>query len=504
MYNINRIKEMRKTMNRESGILLHISSLPGKYGIGDFGKEAYKFIDFLKESDQKNWQILPLGITGYGDSPYQSFSAFAGNPYFIDIEEFIEKEYISEEDVNEYNLKSRDDSIDYNKLYKNKYKLLRLIYNKDYDLSKKKLEEFYIKEKEWLRPFALFMTIKDYQQGKSWLEWEDRFKEYDSKSVQEFENKNKKDLFFWVFTQFYFFTQWKKLKKYANNRNINIIGDMPVYVAEDSSDIWANSKYFNLDKDLKPKTVAGVPPDLFSEKGQLWGNPIYNWENMKKNNYKWWIKRIKHSFRLFDKLRIDHFRGFEAYWEVEKNSKDAVKGKWVKGPGLELFNEIKKQLGNLDIIAEDLGFLTKEVHNLIDDTGYPGMKVLQFAFDGDSNNPYLPHNYCKNSVVYTGTHDNQTTKDWFASQDKESKKYIKDYIKEKNDKDISWKLIKTAWSSTADLAIAPMQDFLNLGNESRMNTPATLGDNWTWRLASNLMKRGLSEKISHITQLYGR
>ena len=491
-------------MKRSSGILHHISSLPGEYGIGDFGKEAYNFIDFLSKSSQKNWQILPLGITGYGDSPYQSFSSFAGNPYFIDIDEFIKKQFITEKEVKSYDLGYYYDSVDYHKLYKNKYKILKIVYKNSYNIIEKELKTFYRNEKDWLRPFSLFMSLKENQKEKSWLDWEEKYRKYDSKEVKEFEKNNQEKIFFWVFTQFYFYKQWEKIKKYSKDKGIKIIGDLPIYVAEDSADIWSNIELFKLDNNLVPEKISGVPPDLFSKTGQLWGNPIYDWQKLKERNYSWWVKRIKHSFKLYDRLRIDHFRGFQAYWEVDYGSRNAVDGKWVKGPGIDFFNSIKKQLGELDIIAEDLGYLTKEVNKLIKETGYPGMKVLQFAFDGNSKNDYLPHNYTKNAVVYTGTHDNDTTKGWFQEKNNENQKYILDYINTNFDKKISWDMIRIAWSSTADLSIAPMQDFLNLGSESRMNTPSTPRDNWKWRMEKDKLNKNLSDKISHITKLYGR
>ncbi|MDW7669833.1 MAG: 4-alpha-glucanotransferase, partial [Bacillota bacterium] len=394
--------------------------------------------------------------------------------------------------------------VDYHKLYKNKYKILKLVYKRSYKEVEEELKTFYRQEKKWLRPFALFMSLKEHHLGRSWLKWDDKFRKYDSKEVKEFEKDNQEKLFFWIFTQFYFYKQWAKVKEYANDKEIKIIGDLPIYVAEDSADIWSNNELFKLDDKLVPEKISGVPPDLFSKTGQLWGNPIYDWQKLKEKNYSWWVRRIKHSFKLYDRLRIDHFRGFQAYWEVDYRSKNAVDGKWVKGPGIDFFNSIKKQLGELDIIAEDLGYLTEEVRNLIKETGYPGMKVLQFAFDGNSNNDYLPHNYRKNAVVYTGTHDNDTTKSWFKKENNVNQKYILDYINIESKKEISWNMIITAWSSTADLAIATMQDFLSLDNEARMNTPSTDGDNWKWRMNENDLNKKLSLQISYITRLYGR
>lgn len=505
MYNKTIIEiEMRIKMKRSSGILMHISSLPGKYGIGDFGKEAYNFVDFLEDASQKNWQILPLGITSFGDSPYQSFSAFAGNPYFIDLDEFINKGYVSSEKIKNTELETSTREIDYEKLFENKYKILRQAYENSYKYEVNQLESFYQKEKFWLKPFSLFMALKSHHNFKSWMLWQDKYRKYKSEEVKEFEKNSKKEIFFWVFTQYHFYKQWNQLKKYANEKNIEIIGDLPMYVSEDSSDIWSNPDLFKLGKNLKPKKVSGVPPDDFSKTGQLWGNPIYDWKAMKDNRYKWWIERINHSFKVYDVLRIDHFRGFESYWEVDSDSINAVKGKWMKGPGIDLFNEVKNKLGYLNIIAEDLGYLTEEVNELIKETGYPGMKVLQFAFDGNSDNQYLPHNYGKNSIVYTGTHDNETTKSWYDNLDKNTRDYVNKYIKIKEDETPSWELIRAAWASTSNTAIVPMQDFLNYGNEARMNIPSTIGENWKWRIDKEDINEKLSQKISNLTRLYGR
>ncbi len=490
--------------NRSSGILMHIASLPSAYGIGDFGKEAYDFVDFLVKSSQKNWQILPLGVTGYGDSPYQCFSAFAGNPYFIDLDEFVQKGYLSIQDVKNFDLGKDPNYIDYGILYKNKMELLRMAYKKGNKELKKDLVKFYDQNKSWLREFALYMAIKGHNNNKSWLEWDKEYKNINSKAVLAFEKEKEEDLFFWVFTQYFFSSQWNKLKEYANENGVSIIGDLPIYVSEDSSDIWANPSLFNIDKSLKPITVAGCPPDAFSKTGQLWGNPIYNWAAMEKENYQWWIKRIKHSFELYDTLRIDHFRGFEAYWEVKYGSKTAIDGQWVKGPGMKLFSKIKDELGELDIIAEDLGFLTEEVHQMIEETGFPGMKVLQFAFDTREESDYLPHNYVKNSVVYTGTHDNHTAVGWFENVPKEDLNYAIKYLKLNYDEGFNWGLIRGAWSSVANLAVAPIQDFLGLGDESRINIPSTLGTNWTWRISKSDLTDTLAQRIADLTKIYGR
>ena len=489
---------------RSSGILMHISSLPSEYGIGDFGKEAYRFVDFLVKAKQRNWQILPLGITGYGDSPYQSFSAFAGNPYFIDLNEFLDRGFLDRQDLQDAYFGSDHHKVDYATLYINKMSILKKAYTNSYDYLREELQAFYQEQEDWLREFALFMSIKAYYKNQSWSNWNEEHKQFDSEEVRRFEADNERDIFFWVFTQYYFLNQWMRLKQYANDKGIDIIGDLPIYVAEDSADVWANSELFNLDETKTPITVAGCPPDAFSATGQLWGNPIYDWESMENNQYNWWIKRIKFSFKLYDSMRIDHFRGFESYWEIKNGAENAINGQWIKGPGMKLFNRIKEVLGDLDIIAEDLGFLTEDVYQLIKDSGFPGMKVLQFAFDPREVSDYLPHNYSQNSVVYTGTHDNETSVGWFDSIPKEDFLYTVRYLKLNYDEGLHWGFIRGAWSSVSNLAVAPMQDFLGLDNSARMNKPSTIGDNWTWRMDKNALTDELAQRISDLTELYKR
>lgn len=488
---------------RASGILMHISSLPGKYGIGDFGPEAYSFVDFLVKAGQKNWQILPLGVTGFGDSPYQCFSAFAGNPYFIDLDEFLTRGYLTSEAVKGFDLGSNPAQVDYGQLYVNKMKALRLAYAKAKAEIWTELQDFAAVNADWLREFALFMAIKAAAK-KSWMQWSDDFRNAKSQAVADFARENQEEVYFWVFTQYFFFRQWGKLKEYANKNGIGIIGDLPIYVAEDSADVWGNPEIFHLDANLCPITVSGCPPDAFSRTGQLWGNPVSNWTAMEAQGYKWWLDRIRHSFQLYDCLRIDHFRGFESYWEVQYGAKTAEVGQWTKGPGMKLFNKIKNELGDLDIIAEDLGFLTQEVHQLIRDTGFPGMKVLQFAFDAREESDYLPHNYNRNCVVYTGTHDNHTIMGWFENIPKGDFEYAVNYLKLNYDEGFNWGYIRGAWSSVAYLAVAPMQDFLGLNDEARMNIPSTIGGNWAWRIRKADLSDALAVKIRSLTKLYGR
>ncbi len=492
-------------LERSSGILMHISSLPGEYGIGDFGKEAYRFVDFLVKSGQKNWQILPLGVTSFGDSPYQCFSAFAGNPYFIDLNEMLINNFIIQDDLKRYELNTNDyTKVDYGLLYKNKMKLLRIAYNNTKLQLYDEYRYYYDSNIEWLREFVLFMSLKSKHDNKSWYEWEPQYKKYDSDAVIKFEEENQDEIYFWVFTQYFFYRQWNKLKQYANAKGIKIIGDLPIYVSEDSSDIWSSPEYFNLDKNLVPKTVAGVPPDGFTDDGQLWGNPIYDWDAMEAEGYKWWIKRIEQSFKTYDILRIDHFRGFESYWEVDHASTTAANGRWIKGPGNKLFDKIKEELGDLNIIVEDLGYSTPEVTKMVRDSGFPNMKVLQFAFNPWEESEHAPHGFDKNCVVYTSTHDNQTIMGWFETLPIDIFEYTCKYLKLNYDEGLNWGVIRGAWASTANLAIASMQDFLGLNDQARMNTPGTLGGNWAWRVEKDVLTDELAKKINNLTKIFWR
>lgn len=491
-------------IERSSGILMHISSLPGEFGIGDFGKEAYKFIDFLNRAGQKNWQILPLGVTSFGDSPYQCFSAFAGNPYFIDLNELLIYNFINREDIGRVKLSMDDTQVKYGCLYKNKIHLLKIAYNNAKVPLFNELKHFFESNKEWLREFSLFMALKSKHQNKSWHEWEPKYKIFNSEAVLEFEEKNQDEIYFWVFTQFFFYKQWNKLKHYANEKGIKIIGDLPIYVSEDSSDVWSNPRYFNLDENLVPITVSGCPPDGFADTGQLWGNPIYNWNAMEEDGYSWWINRIENSFKIYDILRIDHFRGFESYWEVRYGAENAIDGRWVKGPGMKLFNKIKEELGDLNIIVEDLGFNTPEVTKLVLDSGFPNMKVLQFAFNPYEVSEHAPHGFDKNCVVYASTHDTQTIMGWFDTLPKDVFNYTVRYLKLNYDEGLNWGVIRGAWSSTANLAIAPMQDFLGLNDWARMNTPGTLGNNWSWRITKDQLSNELADRINELTKTFWR
>lgn len=493
-------------MNRGSGIIMHIASLPGKYGIGTFGKEAYEFGDFLQKAGQRYWQILPLGPTSFGDSPYQSFSAFAGNPYFIDFNTLRKDGLLNEKDYDSINFGESLENIDYGLIFNEKLKILRKAYE-NFKLNKiEDLKEFQKKEAYWLDDYSLYMALKSHFALKSWQTWDEDIRLRKKEAISRYEVTLKDEINYWKFLQYEFYKQWKALKSYVNDLGIEIIGDMPIYVAEDSADVWGNPEAFLLDKKtLKPIQVAGCPPDIFAATGQLWGNPIYDWNYMEKTDYKWWVERIRQSLNLYDVLRIDHFKGFESYWSIPYGDPTAENGEWVKGPGIKIFNAIKDGLGDVNIIAEDLGTLTEETIKLRDDTGFPGMKILTFGFDTDSSNPFLPHNYEKNFIVYTGTHDNDTVRGWIeTTAPKEEVKNAIEYLNLTKEEGYNWGFIRGAWSSIADISIAQMQDFLNLGNKSRINLPSTLGDNWRWRVNENVLTGELAEKIYRITKIYGR
>ncbi len=493
-------------MKRGSGIIMHIASLPGKYGIGTFGKEAYEFADFLKKSGQKNWQILPLGQTSYGDSPYQSFSAFAGNPYFIDFDILEKDGLLNKNDYDQINFGDNPEVIDYGLLFTAKMKVLRLAYENSKKNKPDNFETFKKIEASWLDDYALFMATKTNFNLKSSQTWDDDIRLRKEKTLGAHKDKLTDEIEYWKFLQYKFFKQWKNLKDYVNKLDIKIIGDIPIYVAEDSSDLWSNPKIFLLDqKTLKPIKIAGCPPDAFSETGQLWGNPIYNWEYLEQTGYKWWIDRIRQSLKLYDVLRIDHFRGFEAYWAIPYGDKTAENGEWIKGPEMKLFNAIKEKLGDINIIAEDLGLLTEDTISFREKTGFPGMKVLAFAFSGESKNAYLPHNYEKNCVAYTGTHDNDTARGWIETTGSTDEvKNAIEYLRLTEDEGYNWGLIRGIWGSVANTSIALMQDFLNLGSEARINVPSTMQNNWCWRAKDGVFTNELAGKIYRLTEIFGR
>ena len=491
---------------RKSGVLLPVASLPGKYGIGTFSKNAYHFLDCLKAAGQSYWQILPLGPTGYGDSPYQSFSTYAGNPYFIDLETLIEEGYLTDKECRKYDFGSDSRYIDYEKIYLSRFKVLKLAFKRSNIQNDADFQAFVAKNAYWLDDYALYMTVKNSFGGVSFIEWDEDIRLRKPEAMEQYREKYKEEIEFYQFQQFLFAKQWKKLKAYANSLDIKIIGDIPIYVAFDSADTWANPKLFQFDADGKPIAVAGCPPDAFSATGQLWGNPLYDWKYHKETGYEWWVKRIAHCFQLYDVVRVDHFRGFDEYYAIPYGDKTAENGTWQKGPGIDIFETLNKQLGELDIIAEDLGFLTPSVLKLVKDTGYPGMKVLQFAFDSREESDYLPHNYSQNAIVYTGTHDNDTLQGWYKILSKPDKKLSKHYMNNADHPvdEIHWDFIRLAMGSVAKLCIIPMQDYLGLGAEARINTPSTLGNNWKWRMQKGEFKKNLSKKVFDITKLYGR
>lgn len=491
---------------RASGVLLPIASLPSKYGIGTFSKEAYKFIDQLKKAGQKYWQILPLGPTGYGDSPYQSFSTFAGNPYFIDLEQLIEDGYITAEECDSFDFGKNKREVDYEKMYFSRFKVLKIAYQNSSIQKDEKYQKFNKKNAYWLEDYALYMAVKDSFGGLSWDEWDKDIKMRKESAVEKYKKELCTEIEFYKFQQYMFAKQWKKLKRYANKKGIKIIGDIPIYVAFDSADTWANPKLFQFDKNGKPVGVAGCPPDAFSATGQLWGNPLYDWEYHKKTGYKWWIQRISYCYKWYDVIRVDHFRGFDEYYSIPYGDSTAEFGKWMPGPGYEIFKVLKRKLGKTEIIAEDLGFLTDSVLKLVKATGYPGMKVLQFAFDSREESDYLPHNYTKNCVVYTGTHDNDTIAGWYETLDAADKALSVDYMNnaDRTKEEIPWDFIRLAMGSVAKLCIIPIQDYLGLGKEARINTPSTLGNNWTWRMKKNDITDDMLKRMKKMTKLYGR
>lgn len=491
---------------RRNGMLLPIASLPSPYGIGGFSKEAYEFIDLLEETGQKLWQILPLGPTSYGDSPYQSFSTFAGNPYFIDLDTLAEKGWLTKEACEASDYGDNESYIDYGRIYNSRFVLLKQAFLNSDILSDEKFTEFCKANQHWLPDYALYMALKNQNDGKSWIEWEEEIRLRKPEAVEYYKKELEEECNFYEFLQYEFHEQWTKVKEYAHEKGIQIVGDVPIYVAFDSADTWANPELFQLDEKNLPLGVAGCPPDAFSATGQLWGNPLYNWAYHKKTGYDWWLKRIAYCFDLYDIVRIDHFRGFDEYYSIPYGDETAVNGHWEKGPGMDLFNTVKEKLGELDIIAEDLGFLTESVFQLLKDSGYPGMKVLQFAFDPSEDSDYLTYKYQRNCVVYTGTHDNDTTAGWFeklSDGDKEvALRYMNSFYTPKEEQ--HWDLIALAMRSTADTCIIPVQDFLGLGSEARINMPSTLGDNWKWRMTKGAFSEELKEKIHRMTKLYGR
>ncbi len=495
-------------MNRASGILMHITSLPQEEGIGTFGSKAYEFADFLKASDQTYWQVLPLGPVGYGNSPYQAFSAFAGNPYMIDLQKLKEDGLLpKDEDIILDKIGNDSDKVDFETIIPLKLNLLHKAYaaSKDNEAIRKEIEIFKNENKSWLADYSLFMAIKGKFNQISWQLWDKSIKCRKKAALDQYKVKLQDEIEFWNFVQYEFFKQWYELKAYVNSLGIKIIGDIPIYVSADSSDTWAQPELFKLDEDCQPITVAGCPPDAFTEDGQLWGNPIYDWEYIEATGYKWWVERMKQNAKLYDMIRIDHFRGFESFWEVPFGEETARNGKWTKGPGIKLFNAINKELGDIAIIAEDLGFITDEVVELRDKTGYPGMKILEFAFDPKGESEYLPHNCDKASVAYLGTHDNETIVGWMENPvNRKALAFAKRYLRLTKKEGYAWGFIRALWSTPSQLAVVQMQDVLELDNKARMNIPSTVGDNWNWKMRNDALIEDISKKLKRLTKIYGR
>ncbi len=483
---------------RASGILMHISSLPGNTGIGTMGRNAYAFVDFLKDSCQTYWQILPIGPTSYGDSPYQSFSTFAGNPYFIDFELLEKDNFLTKKDYCNIKWSDSDTQVDYGRLYIERHKVFNIVYNNFVKKLPKDFGDFCQENSFWLEDYSLFMALKEVHDGVSFDNWEEELIKRNPQALKLCSSKYSDKVTYYKMLQYLFYKQYKELKKYANEKGIKIIGDIPIYVAADSADVWSNPQQFMLDQNLRPIEVAGCPPDAFSADGQLWGNPVYNWDFIKEDNYSWWKKRLEMSLKNYDILRIDHFRGFDSFYCIPYGSQNAKNGQWRQGPGAEFFKEIKKTYGELPIIAEDLGFLTESVKKMLADVGFPGMKILQFAFDSRESSGYLPESYTANSVVYTGTHDNSTIKGWMDACKKDDLKFAKEYLNTE-ESSLPQKMMMAAMQSVSNTCILTMQDLLGLDGQARMNEPSTVGKNWKWRAAENYISPELCNFLKEMT-----
>ncbi len=496
-------------MARVSGVLMPITSLPSPYGIGTIGKEARKFADFLKASGQSIWQILPVGPTSYGDSPYQSFSTYAGNPYMIDLDTLVEEGLLTKDQIDSFFWGINDEEIDYGVIYNSRFKVLRIAYNKFKLGDQKAFMAFKRRNSKWIKDYALYMAVKLHFNNKAWSEWTDEsIKLRDEKAIARYTRKFHHEIDFWKWIQFKFYEQWEAFRAYVNGLGIKILGDMPIYVAMDSADTWANPEVFWLNKKRQPVCVAGCPPDYFSATGQLWGNPLYDWKYLKKTGYEWWMGRIAAADKLFDITRIDHFRAFDTYYAIPFGAETAIEGEWKEGPGIDFFNVMRETLGDIEIVAEDLGELFDSVKELLKESGYPGMKVLEFAFADDDENDFLPHNFTENCVVYTGTHDNDTVLGWYAEikdwEKEHCDKYLADYVDMQYGDEVNWKFIETAYKSVANYAIVQMQDILGLGSEARINVPSTLGGNWAWRIKKDALTQEIADRLKKLAITYQR
>ncbi len=487
---------------RQSGILMHITSLPGPYGIGTMGKPAWDFVDFLEEAGQSLWQILPLSPTGYGDSPYQSCSAYAGNPYLIDLDLLIAENLLTAEEVNAVQWCTWDDRVDYGILYNHRMEVLKKAFQRFGGWQE--LESFCRENSDWLSDFALYLALKDETGGLPWYQWPEQLKTREPDAMWQARKRLQEQIRFYSFVQYLFELQWSSLRQYAHEKGISIIGDVPIYVPLDSVDVWSNPELFQLDETLTPTAVAGVPPDGFTADGQFWGNPLYRWETHKKDGYGWWLRRLGAAGKRYDIVRLDHFRAFEAYWAVPYGDETAKNGQWIKGPDMDFVSAVRQNLPDLPIIAEDLGYLTQEVLDLRDQSGWPGMKVLEFAFDSREPSDYLPHTYTKNTVCYTGTHDNMTMRQWFEAASEEAVEYAVEYMNLTPEEGYVWGTIRTAMASVSDTCIVQLQDYLDLGGDARMNFPGTLGCNWTWRAEQEGLSSDLAQQIRKLSTLYCR
>ena len=482
-----------------------ISSLPSPCGIGTLGAEARKFADFLAAAGQSCWQILPAGPTSYGDSPYQSFSSFAGNPYFIDLDLLAEDGLLEEAEYKNLNWGDDPQYVDYGLMYETRYPVLHKACDRLLAQDRPDFAVFCQEQKDWLEDYALFMALKDAHSGASWFTWPEDIRLRRPDALEKVRSELSGEIAFWKAVQYLFFGQWNAWKDYVNGLGITVIGDLPIYVSGDSADVWASPDQFQLDEKGLPTEVAGCPPDAFTADGQLWGNPLFNWERMKEDGYAWWLRRIAFQFQLYDTLRIDHFRGFDQYFAVPYGDSNALRGRWKPGPGIDFFKAVNRALGKKDIIAEDLGFMTPSVKKLLRDSGYPGMKILEFAFDSrDAESDYLPHRYPTHCVVYAGTHDNDTIQGWMASAPKKDVSFAKAYLRLSKREGYHWGMMRSAWASPADLAVMQFQDLLGLGSEARMNTPSTLGNNWKWRALPGTFDEKLSKRLRREMKVYQR
>ena len=493
-----------KSLKRGAGLLLPISSLPSPYGIGTLGDEAYKFVDYLVEAGQKYWQVLPVGPTSYGDSPYQSFSAFAGNPYFIDLDYLVNEGLITKAQIKKFPWGDNKEYIDYATVYGSRFQILRMAFENSDFADTCEYSEFEKENEYWLDDYSMYMAVKFHFDNQEWAKWDADIKARTPEAMGRYREELKEDILFWKFCQFKFFEQWNKLRTYANEKGIEMIGDIPIYVAMDSADVWAHKDLFELDEDFKQVNVAGVPPDAFSADGQLWGNPLYNWQRMEECDFEWWKQRMASNSKFYDYIRIDHFIGVVNYYSIDAHCDNAKEGVWRQGPGIKLTNAIDSAIGDAKIIAEDLGVVSQPVRDLLAETGYPGMNIIEFAFDGDETNSHLPHNYKPNSLVYGGTHDNETVAGYFGGRSTSELKYALKYLGVTKKAEVPAAVLRAAYASVAAIAIFQVQDILELGNEARMNTPSTVGNNWKWRMLKGSLTKKKAKELKDLAKFYGR